>query len=198
MSELIVPSRLIIEGDLKYVYMTRVGVTCFNADHDEISFVFNPKECSYTVQVQDDIDMGMHMVVSHSFVGRVMDLLHVTTPYQVWRWHVDVYPALHTEPTQYCQKIDSILKKDQIYRSSFEHIAGPELVNPHLLGMCFAAETIETAIFMRNLVPERDHYRETYEQLYHPGLTTVDMGILGQYDLLTQREQGIEDSKWVM
>jgi hypothetical protein len=198
MSELIVPARLMIEGDQKCVYMSRVGVTCFNAEREQVSFVFSPKECSSTVVVQENVEMGMHFMCSHSFVGRVMDLLKIAPPYQVWRWHVDVYPAGDNEPMLYCPRIDTVVKQDRIYRTSFEHIAGPELANPYLLCMSFAAETIETVSFMRDLVPERQTYRESYESIYHPGLATMDMGILGQYELLVQREQGIENPKWLM
>lgn len=196
MSELIVASRLLIESDYKYVYMSRVGVTCLNSHNQLVSFVLDPKESSYTVKVQEEIQNNMHMMVSHVFVGRYLEWLKAKEPFQIWRWHVDVYPAGEDAPMVYCHQVDTALRGDQIFRSSFEHVAGPDLANPSLLGMLFAADGVDTAMCMRNLVPERQAYRDNCDEVYHPGLTTVGMGILGQYDLLAQKP--MQAQKWVM
>jgi len=199
MNELIVPSRLLIEDNLKYAYISRIGVTCFNDKGNLVSFVFDPKDCSYTVNVQENFDMGMHFMVSHTFVERFMKWLKIAAPYQVWRWHVDVYPIITAEtPTQYSQQVDTVIRDNQIWRTSFEHITGPELVTPALLGMQFAADTIEVAACPHELVPERRDYMDIFDQLYHPGCTTINMGILGEFDLMNQKELHSEKPKWIM
>ena len=185
MSEVIAAARIKIEGSLEYVYMSRVGITCFNKRGELISFVLDPKESPYTVKVQETQEASMHLMVSHTFVSRYMEWAELDRmPYQLWRWHLDVYPPGREVPNLYCQQIGTSVQKDKIFRTSFEHLAGPELVNPFLLGMSLAADTIPTVLCPRDLVPERLRYQNDSEQVFHPGLAPLNLGILAQYDLL--------------
>jgi len=198
MSELIVSARIMIEEAVDYVYMSRVGITCLNQFGDLINFVLDPNESSYTVVVQDDMVLpGLHMRVSHAFVDRYMKWAGLREPFQVWRWHVDVYPPMGIVPVQYGEYSDAVLRKDRIFRSSFEQVGGPKLADPVLLGMEFAAGEIPTAACTCDLVAERRQYRRDSVFLPHPGNFDAKLGILVDYEAIVEHSE-IPKQEWVM
>jgi hypothetical protein len=80
-----------------------------------ISFVLDPNEAPYTVVVQDCLVLpGLHLMVSHVFVDRYMKWAGLDEPFQVWRWHLDVYPPMGIVPVQYGVYGDAVLRKDRI------------------------------------------------------------------------------------
>jgi hypothetical protein len=198
MTELVVSARIMIEEAVDYVYMSRVGITCLNRFGELISFVLDPNEAPYTVVVQDCLVLpGLHLMVSHVFVDRYMKWAGLDEPFQVWRWHLDVYPPMGIVPVQYGVYGDSVLRKDRIYRSSFEPVGGPELTDPVLLGMQFAAKDIPTAACTCDLVAERKLYRRNSPFLPHPGNFDARLGILVDYESVLEQDK-TPKQEWVM
>jgi hypothetical protein len=198
MTELVVSARIMIEEAVDYVYMSRVGITCLNRFGELISFVLDPNEAPYTVVVQDCLVLpGLHLMVSHVFVDRYMKWAGLDEPFQVWRWHLDVYPPMGIVPVQYGVYGDSVLRKDRIYRSSFEPVGGPELTDPVLLGMQFAAKDIPTAACSCDLVAERQLYRRDSPFLPHPGNFDARLGILVDYESVLEQDK-TPKQEWVM
>lgn len=186
MDELIVAARIQIE-DARFFRMSRAGMTVQYPDN-QTSVLFSPKDSPYTVKVQEVQMDDLYFAASHAFVGRFVKYARITKPFQVWRWHVDVWPTGEANAPLYAEFIEKQFRPEgNTYRVSFEHIAGPRLVNPYLLAMQIAGNEVVEAVVTKDLVPERLQYKDTYDVLPHPGAMPVELGILAPYEDLMQR-----------
>lgn len=191
MSELIMCVRYLAADNNKSFKSSRCGIT-WREGNDLKSVVFNPHTENYSVCIQDLEEPSMRHLVTHIFVSRWAKWKGIPDWYQVWRTHVDVWPAAEEAPFAYVKVLREEPYEGYMHRYAFEHVGGPQYITPEFMTMELAAGSIPEAHCDVDLIPERKQYAETCDMLHHPGLYPLDMGITGMYeDLLVRHREPV-------
>lgn len=187
MRELIVTVRYQAESARSF-RASRCGVT-WKESGELKSVVFNSSIPNYSVRITDIDEPEFRMAVSHIFVERWAKLNKLPDWYQCWRTHVDVWPAREEAPFAYVKPIREEPYGHDIHRYAFEHVGGPQYITPEFLTMELSSGSIPEAVCNVNLIPERAHYEEDCELMYHPGCYPGFLGMLGFYEDILVRHR---------
>ena len=189
-------ARLMVEPEVDYMRISRVGLTWLSDDQQLMSVLFkNVPNCQVNLVELNESDLLLRIL--HVFVDRYKQEWKIKGPAEVWRWHVEISPEFDDPCPQYCELTSEHIADGHRVRNLIEHVSGPHLVHPPLLSSELEKNLVPIAKCGRDLIPERDHYRSHSRELMHPGMVSEDLGILAEYENLMKIDVP-QPRTWIM